>query len=828
MAENQVTIKVGTDLSEVEAQAKQMGSALEGAAKGGIAGFEAAQQRVIELRKSIGQLRDELLKTQDPARVTVINAALKGQSAELRGATMNLKAMGMESRHTNEHVQMLAASLGVRIPYGLERILARLPLVQAAMGAAFGVGIIVAVGAAIIAIIPKLDDWIDKLRGIESVTADVYAQVGKLNDFLASGGHPEALSWLRTSIRNVAGDIYRVEADIKRLTHLQVGPEAGAFSPAMWLINRKEVYLLNEQLVNLKKRYEELGSAIPTADVKEHTKATEETAKAAKKAADAAEQWQKKEAQLKWELDQTGGALLKVKQMQDEEKQAVETRTAAYEAEIATRKAGLKSLPPLIEQIYAKYDILSDEAIKAGKDQIDAGEKVRHQAEQLASSIESFIDRVFMHARSLSEVFHQLLMQMLGSFVKWVSRMIAQALLGMKTLSGAQAGGGGGGILGLLLGGLFGVGGGGATALAATAGVGGGMTAQGLTTGIESMFTSSAGALAGGSALLSQGVGGSAMLAGGAGVPGAAGGASSGVLGALAFGKISLAQAMAMGGPMAMLGGAGLMGSAGRAGGPVTGALGGAMLGVGAAATMAGLGGSSLMGMAGAALLTTPYGWLALAAIAGIGALIGAAGRNKAKRKASALEQGFELAANELYDQFKKFQIDYENALSGMQELITQGQQTLTSSGYGRWGRQGAQNLTTVIQDEIQALNQLQRQRQERFGIMAGRPVPEFALGGPVLSDGFQLPSRGMLAILHPNEWVLNERQVNALGRSFLANLPRFDSGGAVGGRGMQSAIGQRTYNQTFNLYQLPAESQQVFVNRVVRAVRRATGDGQL
>jgi hypothetical protein len=288
-----------------------------------------------------------------------------------------------------------------------------------------------------------------------------------------------------------------------------------------------------------------------------------------------------------------------------------------------------------------------------------------------------------------------------------------------------------------------------------------------------------------------------------------------------------MAQAMAMGGPMAMLGGAGLMGSAGRAGGPVTGALGGAMLGVGAAATMAGLGGSSLMGLAGAALLTTPYGWLALAAIAGIGALVGAAGRNKAKHKASALEQGFELAANDLYDQFKKFQIDYESALSGMQGLIAQGQQTLTSSGYGRWGRQGAQNLASVIQAEIEAVKQLQKLREQRAGVITGMTVPEFQVGGPV---GWNLGG-GIFALLHPGEFVMRREAVDALGTPFLAGLnraPSFAEGGAVGGRGMQSAIGQRTYNQTFNLYQLPKESQQVFVNRVVRAVRRATCDGQL
>jgi hypothetical protein len=89
-----------------------------------------------------------------------------------------------------------------------------------------------------------------------------------------------------------------------------------------------------------------------------------------------------------------------------------------------------------------------------------AADEQRHMYDQLSQSIESFIERTFLHARSLADVWHQFLMQLLGSFVKWVSQMVARALLGMRQVSTGQATGGGG-ILGQILGGVFGVGGGG-------------------------------------------------------------------------------------------------------------------------------------------------------------------------------------------------------------------------------------------------------------------------------------------------------------------------------------------------------------------------------
>jgi hypothetical protein len=814
---------------------KQVRSEIQNLSKSGIAGFEAAQQKVIELTKRIGELRTQLLQTNDPAAQAKLNTALAQSQKEFSAARGSLRGMSLESREANEKVQMLAASLGVRIPYGLERILARLPFLQAAMSAAFGVGIIVAVGAAIVAVIPKLDDWMDKLRGIEKVSADVYTEVGKLNIALGALGPPDSAKAMRVEIRNVAGEIGRVVEHLKRLQELQAGPEKGAFSPAMWYINRKEVNLLNDRLGNLTKRYEELGSAIPTTEVKEHNKAMEEGGRAAKKLAEKIarvkeELWKilHKEAPLAYErkftLIEPGVAEKNAKEVLDIMAQMDQARLGANlstlseiekaeaEAALAVIKINQDESAALLANEFAKEDrrtqivTIASEARGALERQAAAAiarlnkekaEKLLQEQEKLAQSIESFIDRVFLTARSLSDVFHQFLMQSLSSFVKWVSHMLADWWKGVREATGQQQSGG---ILGSLLGALFGIGGAAAPATASgiTAGAGAGVTAQSLTTGIESMFGNSATALAGGSALTA--------VTGG--MPAAAGGVTTAAAG-------GLAQLGALLPTTAIMGGVNLM----TAGGPVTSGIGGYLAGVGATA---------LLGALGPA--TFGITWAAAA----IGAAIGAWRRGRQKEKASALEQTFELAANELYDQFKKFKIDYESALSGMQGLITEGQQTLTSSGYGRWGRQGAQNLASVIQQEIEALKSLQKQREARAGIMAGMTVPEFHSGGLVLGPGgWGLKHDEVLAVLQRGESVLNRSATAALGAEMVNALnrtPRFHEGGSVGASRV-TLPGQKI-EVHFHVSAIDAQSVETFFRRnqgrIVKSFRRAVADGAL
>jgi len=823
MGGNQFTVsgEVTLKTAQVAQGARQVGSEIEGLAKSGIAGFEATRQKVIDLTKQLAGLRNELLKTNDPARQAQLNAQLTQTQAQFKAARTEMHGMNLESGETREKIQMLAGSLGVQVPAGIARIMARMPALTTAMSVAFNATLVVAVGAAIVSLFPKIADWIDKLRGVEDVNEGILEKQIEINRLLVAGGKAETFKALEAQYTNNARRIGEIDSQLKKMgnTAAAVGGNEGiVFGKAATAIGMHSdaIKALNKELKHLTERQKELDLAIPKAKQDEQNKAMEEAAKAAEKAGQAAKHFADYQEQLRWSLEGTNGALQALIELHDKEKRAEELATAAADAEIAVRKAGLKDLPPVIKDIYTSEELATDAAIAMGKAQIEAAKKSQEQYEKLASSIESFIDRVFLHARSLSDVFHQFLMQLLGSFVKWVSQMVARALLGMKQVSGAQTGGGG--ILGSILGGIFGLGGAGAApAFAGTTGglaLPGGGVIQGVTGGL------SAGAITpfgGGSEMTTLiGAGGNVLVGGG--IPKVAGGSGLAGLGLMGAGGL-------------LMGGTAALGRAGGVGGPITGAIGGAMMGVGAAGMMAALGGTSMVGMLGAALLTTPYGWIALAAIAGIGALIGALGRGKAKRKATAIEVPFEQAAAALYDQYKQHEVDFESVVGGLQALIEQGQQAELSAGLGKWGRKGAENLTRIIEDLIQQIQNLEKQRQANAAIIGGTTVPEFAIGGPVTNWQSAIGRGGMLAILHPGEFVMRREAVENLGTNSLASLnraPRFVEGGSVGGPGMPTAVGQGIYNQTFHLYQLPGESQQIFVSRVARAVRRAIADRML
>jgi hypothetical protein len=392
----------------------------------------------------------------------------------------------------------------------------------------------------------------------------------------------------------------------------------------------------------------------------------------------------------------------------------------------------------------AKQMAIAIEAIE--KDRADTITAVniaaqRRELEDMAGRVESFIDRTFMHARSLSDVFHQFLMQLVGSFVKWMSREIAAAMLGMKQIAGAGGvSAGAWGSLGSILGGVFGLGGG-TSAMAAS----GGLTAQ-------------AGQLG-----LPVGMGGMG-LSGGTGIPNAMGGAAQGVAGYAGFNTGEfLANLPTLGGLAAILGGASLMGS----GGVGRGVAGGLLAATGLSFALFG-------GLPGLAMLAVG---------AAIGGIIGMVRRGRQKRKSAQLEQGFEFAADDVEKAYELHKLDYESAISSLEGLIASGQQTLLGAGTGRWGRQGAENLTRVIRDLIARVNDLESQRQATTTTLAGMTIPEFAVGGRVGSWQSAVGRGGILAILHPGEFVMQQRAVDALGVNFLAGLnraPRFAGGGAV------------------------------------------------
>jgi len=845
---------------------KEIRSAIGGLGTGGIAGFQTVRQKVIDLTKSVGELRNALLQTSDPAKQKELNAALDQTKTQLTAARAEMRGMTMETRQTNEAVQRLAGSIGVQIPAGLERMLARMPAVQAAVEGAFGATVVLAFGAAIVSSFPKIAEWIDKLRGVEAVNNEFWKEIIETNRVLSGWGKPDSVKALAREFGDVAKEIARVKKELAE-TPAPL-PPAPFVAPMANVYKTDNAKALREELGRLQEQYTELEKAIPKAEMEEHKRAIEKQTEAAKKLHAAQERWVEQEEKLRISLAGSAEASLKAAAAEGERAEALnaafnEMQRAVNQAGMADvgkwaadlskqsadawgtisrldkeaadkRTSGLEGLAKIeadyqherlrIEQETNEAIVLDARTLYANRDEIlrasaNAEQAIeqerttkilafqREAVQKTANEIEGFIDRVFLTARSLGDVFHQFLTQLLSSFVKWTSRMISEAVHGMQLSSGQ---GGGGGVLSSIFGGIFGTGGG------TTSALGGGVTG-----GISLS--------AGETAALQSGLGGGgfaalAALPAGAGIPSVAGGATGGALGALAFGKINFLQMAALAGPVAALGGiGGLM----RATGPASGAVYGGIAGAGIMASLGAVGGmaSGIGAAAGvAAAFTNPITAAIVGAAIGIGALVGALGRGRAKERAAGAEQGYEFASNDLLKQFKGFELDYQSALAGMESLIQQGVQAEYALGT-KWGKKGAENLTNVINDNIKALEALQKQRELNAAMIGGMTIPEFAIGGPV---GWRTASGGVLAIVHPGEFMMRREAVDALGTNFLAALnraPRFAEGGPV----MPiSGSGLRPVTVNLNIYQLPGEDQQRFANRVVRAVRRAAMDGAL
>jgi hypothetical protein len=233
-----------------------------------------------------------------------------------------------------------------------------------------------------------------------------------------------------------------------------------------------------------------------------------------------------------------------------------------------------------------------------------------------------------------------------------------------------------------------------------------------------------------------------------------------------------------------------------------------------------------LFGLAGLGVLPLAIGAL-------VGGLIGMFRRGRQKRKSAGLEQGFEFAADDVFAAYQLHKLDYESAISSLEGLIASGQQTLLGAGTGRWGRQGAENLTRVIRDLIARVNDLEGQRQATTTTLAGMTIPEFAIGGQVPGLGTRDSGLGggILAILHPGEFVMRQQAVDALGTNFLAALnraPRFDTGGMVPSTQHPAPSTRSVVIENLNVYPERGMSDREAAQMVVRGLRRATYDGAL
>jgi hypothetical protein len=794
MPENDLVIKVGTDLSQVEAGAAKMKSALDGAARGADKSFEkltnAVNTTAQAMRRTIAQSLEMQGTTAAQAAQVYKQLGLAGAQAgkEITAAFGQAAAVAQAQTTpafqgtTNQIRQATAAGmilerqLGVALPRGLNAMIARSQVLGGALSAAFSASIVLLFVSQMDRIAGKIRDLADEWGGFtakmkEDFKAAIEANEELLRNFGTVGIGQAFLAQTNQQIAALEKEKEAMRA-LEQTAQLTVGGQVLLFAAKIRLRGiENELALLDAR------RIAQLGqlTTLNEKNAKEH----ERQAKAAREHADAIHRL-------------TAEEQARIKTFAGRVEAITGTDLARQQADVAVAAAGLKDAGKMADEFGDKLqqDAAGYRAIQEAADKTALANQQAFQ--KMSGDIEQFFNRVFLTAKSWGDVMHQFIFQLVSSAVKDVSRILAGAFMG-SSASGVR--GQGGGILGAIFGG--GSGGGGLP------GVGGGTGSAGLAPQLSSAE------LAG---IATLPLGGS-ILAGGTGTPSAIGGATQGVGGALSFGGLSSLLPAALGiGGLSLISRA-FTGGRGPAGGALLGGLGGAAIGTAIGAAW--LGSLSL-----GAWALGPVGG-AIGAIVGL--LAGISGRGKAKEKAASVQEQFQESSKAVLEQYKKFQLDYDAAISGMQALLLQGQQAEAQSGTGKWGRKGSEALSSYIKQQMEDVRNIQRQRDATYGTLAGLPIPEFAVGGPVPSRG------GILALLHPGEFVMQKAAVDSLGTQFLSTLnraPRFDMGGPV--PPVSSAGGRSLHIGTIYVAPEAGMGRRAAMRMVVRAVKDAHREGAL
>ena len=156
---------------------------------------------------------------------------------------------------------------------------------------------------------------------------------------------------------------------------------------------------------------------------------------------------------------------------------------------------------------------------------------------------------------------------------------------------------------------------------------------------------------------------------------------------------------------------------------------------------------------------------------AGVGALIGglvglfSGGGGKQKERDTAVaNQGF-ARLREILDDFERFRIDFATALDAAHLVWNQMQSQFVRSESIRTQR-------PFFDQIIRSLRATEDERNRRRQLLALAPIPEFQSGGLVaLGGGSRPPGGGILAMLHPGEFVMNQQAVERIGSSVLEGL---------------------------------------------------------
>lgn len=248
--------------------------------------------------------------------------------------------------------------------------------------------------------------------------------------------------------------------------------------------------------------------------------------------------------------------------------------------------------------------------------------------------------------------------------------------------------------------------------------------------------------------------------------------------------------------------------------------------------TLGGVGGA-LLGAGGGALTGFSVGGPIGAVIGGIAGLLGGifgGGRGERKRVASDIANRGFAEIRELFARYQAFRLDYAEALARMNQLWSEMEARWREIG-GSVGRQSITSQRPFFDQILRAIEEIERERQRRAGVLGAFPLPEFQAGGYVSGAWSRLGLRaqaggsGLLALLHPGEFVMNRAAVEALGRPRLEEMNR----GSVETSGGGPAFGGTGDNFHVSIIAADARGFEEMLRRnedsLVRVIRRAARD---
>lgn len=381
---------------------------------------------------------------------------------------------------------------------------------------------------------------------------------------------------------------------------------------------------------------------------------------------------------------------------------------------------------------------------------LEIAEDAKAKFERTAQSIEGFFQRVFLTARSFSDIWRQLWTQSVGWVISQFSRMVAGWLSAHRQMAqssgmgGVVMGGGatgmgliGQGISTLMPGGIFNPG----TSSSVAAAAAGASTAPGGSAGysLDQLLYGTAGGAGGG------GVSGNPLLAPGGGLSTFGLVTSVGALGGLALAQYGI-----------------------KTGSPLAGGIGGFFGG-----GFAGLGiGASLIAsghfLAGA--LAGPVG-------AGIGLALGLIfsfrKRGQLKKASASIHEEYLSVAKKALEDFKAHRETYDSAIGMLTSVYQQAVGQL--QGMGGPGRDTITQITANYNSVMAQMDEVNKARGLRSAIRAGLSAPEFQTGSMGIIPG----SGPMAAIIHGGEAVLNQEAAAKLGSERIRAMNQGSSAGS-------------------------------------------------